>query len=90
MKFKSSSKILDRVHFHIEKNKRKFVLIGSSARKLKQQGVNLLAGRALAYNLFPFSYSEVKGLNFNLINVLEYECYRKHVLQIQRNSHASI
>lgn len=39
--------LLDEVHRLIEKNKLRFILSGSSARKLKRGGANLLAGRAL-------------------------------------------
>lgn len=64
-------RILDRVHYHIEKHKRQFILTGSSARRLKQQGVNLLAGRALEYHLYPLSYLELKK-NFDLQKMLEW------------------
>jgi uncharacterized protein len=46
-------KILDIVHYEIEKNKNlQFILTGSSARKLKRGSANLLAGRAFTYSLF--------------------------------------
>lgn len=59
-------KLLDVVHDLIETTKIKFVLTGSSARKLKHGGANLLAGRAFVYHLHPFSYVELgepKNLN---------------------------
>lgn len=53
--------LLDIVHQMIEKHKKiKFALTGSSARKLKRQGANLLAGRALSYRLHPISFIEMK------------------------------
>lgn len=52
-------KLLDIVHKEIEKSKIKFALTGSSARKLKRGGANLLAGRAFVYNLFPLSHFEI-------------------------------
>ena len=55
--------LLNEVHRIIEEKKIKFILSGSSARKLKESGVNLLAGRALTYNLFPLVSKEV---DFNL------------------------
>ncbi|MBI2027201.1 MAG: ATP-binding protein [Deltaproteobacteria bacterium] len=58
-------KLLDVVHRLIEKKKLKFVLTGSSARKLKRGHANLLGGRALVYSLFPLSYQELGG-HFNL------------------------
>ena len=51
--------LLNEVHRIIEEKKINFILSGSSARKLKEAGVNLLAGRALTYNLFPFVSKEV-------------------------------
>lgn len=48
-----------------------FILTGSSARKLKRGGANLLAGRAFERRLFPFTYSEIKE-QFRLDNVLLY------------------
>lgn len=52
--------ILDEVHFLIERDKAlRFVLTGSSARKLRRRGVNLLAGRAWTEFLFPLTSNEV-------------------------------
>ncbi len=62
--------LLDIIHDEISKNKKIFVLSGSSARKLKQKGVNLLAGRASVYNLYPFSMLELEE-SFNLEKSLE-------------------
>jgi predicted AAA+ superfamily ATPase len=63
-------KILDVIHQQIHKTKRQFVMTGSSSRKLKQAGTNLLAGRAWIYHLFPFSALEL-GKDFNLRRALE-------------------
>lgn len=63
-------KILDVVHQKIHLTKRQFIMTGSSSRKLKQAGTNLLAGRAWVYNLFPFSAHEL-GKEFNLRRALE-------------------
>ena len=51
--------LLDEVHRLIETHHLKFILCGSSARKLKREGANLLAGRALTTHLFPLVSSEV-------------------------------
>ena len=51
--------LLNEVHRIIEEKKIRFILSGSSARKLRESGVNLLAGRALTYNLFPLVTQEV-------------------------------
>ncbi|CAL7959763.1 conserved hypothetical protein [Gammaproteobacteria bacterium] len=64
-------KLLDVVHFLCEKTKKSFVLTGSSARKLKFGGSNLLAGRAFVYNLFPFSFLELQD-QFNLNSALQW------------------
>jgi predicted AAA+ superfamily ATPase len=63
--------LLDIVHILIEERKQKFVLTGSSARKLKRAGVNLLAGRALDKKFHPLSAEELKS-NFNLIEAIKY------------------
>ncbi len=51
--------LLNEVHRFIEERRLRFVLCGSSARKLKQQGTNLLAGRALRRGLHPFVPAEL-------------------------------
>lgn len=62
--------LLDEVHRLIEKKKIKFILTGSSARKLKQKGTNLLAGRALGQKMFPLSLYELK--DYDIERVLKY------------------
>lgn len=65
-------KLLNIVHQLIEsKHKIKFVLTGSSSRRLKQQGVNLLAGRAWIRNLYSFTFWELKE-KFDLIEVINF------------------
>ena len=57
--------LLDEVHYLIERHRSRvqFLLTGSSARKLKRSGANLLAGRAWTLKLHPLSSQEVE-LNF--------------------------
>jgi predicted AAA+ superfamily ATPase len=60
--------LLDVVHKLIEEKRRRplqFVLTGSSARKLKRTGVDLLAGRVLLKTLHPFMAAEL-GPRFKL------------------------
>ncbi len=57
--------LLDEVHRLIEEKGKRFLLTGSSARKLRKGGVNLLGGRARVRNLHPFSASEL-GDEFDL------------------------
>ena len=57
--------LLDEVHRLIEERGKRFLLTGSSARKLRNGGINLLGGRARIRNLHPFSASEL-GAAFDL------------------------
>jgi predicted AAA+ superfamily ATPase len=64
--------LLDPVHSLIEeKQKRKFILTGSSARKLKRSGVDLLAGRVLLRQMHPFILAEL-GRNSDFQNALNH------------------
>ncbi|HXP60287.1 MAG TPA: DUF4143 domain-containing protein [Dongiaceae bacterium] len=63
--------LLNEVHRFIESHSLRFVLLGSSARKLKQAGTNLLAGRALRRVMFPLLPQEL-GPDFDLAEVLRF------------------
>ena len=64
-------KLLDIVHLEIEKNKKiQFILTGSSSRKLKRGGANLLAGRLFTFTLHPLTYKELND-HFKLSNILQ-------------------
>jgi len=63
--------LLDLVHLLIERKKLKFALSGSSARKLKRGGANLLAGRAFVHYLFPLTSIEL-GTSFSLEHALHW------------------
>lgn len=64
-------KLLNSIHLLIEEDKqRQFIMTGSSARKLKHGGVNLLAGRALVTHMHPFMASEL-GKDFSLDQALK-------------------
>ena len=52
--------LLDEVHRLIEQRHLRFVLSGSSARKLKRGGGNLLAGRAVVEQMFPLVSAELE------------------------------
>ena len=54
-------RLLDVVHRLIESTGKRFVLTGSSARKLRRGASNLLAGRAFVYNLHPLTVPELDG-----------------------------
>jgi predicted AAA+ superfamily ATPase len=53
--------LLDEVHRLYEEKQIHFALSGSSARKLRREGANLLAGRALQMFMFPFVYPEYQS-----------------------------
>lgn len=65
--------LLDEIHWLIENSKLKFILCGSSARKLRRGHANLLGGRAIRYELFPLVFPEIpafsleKALNNGLL-----------------------
>jgi len=60
--------LLDEVHWLIENKRLRFILCGSSPRKLKRSSGNLLGGRAVRYKLFPLVYPEVT--DFSLVKAL--------------------
>jgi len=63
--------LLHEVHRLIESKKLHFVLTGSSARKLRRKGPNLLAGRALTFSMHPLTAVEL-GNDFSLDHSLKY------------------
>lgn len=60
--------LLDEVHWLMENHGLRFVLSGSSARKLKRGKANLLGGRAWRFHLFPLTSQEVGSVD--LLRVL--------------------
>ncbi|MBI3534876.1 MAG: AAA family ATPase, partial [Deltaproteobacteria bacterium] len=63
--------LLDTVQSFIDKKQFCFALSGSSSRKLKRGGANLLGGRAFERFLFPLIYSELKD-RFDLEQILNF------------------
>lgn len=65
--------LLDEIHWLIENSNLRFILCGSSARKVKRGHANLLGGRAVRYELFPLVFPEIpqfdlkRALNNGLI-----------------------
>ncbi|MDD2594247.1 MAG: AAA family ATPase [Bacteroidales bacterium] len=65
--------LLDEVHWLMVNRGIRFILCGSSARKLKRIGTNLLGGRALPQTLFPLVSAEIpdfdliRGINNGMI-----------------------
>ena len=62
--------LLNEVHRAIEDRRLRFALSGSSTRKLKRAGVNLLGGRAARLTMFPFLPEEL-GARFHLSDALQ-------------------
>lgn len=62
--------LLDEVHNLIEEKKIRFLLTGSSARKLRSKGVNLLGGRARTRRMHTFIYIELDK-QFDLLKALD-------------------
>ena len=63
--------LLNEAHRLIESSARRFIFTGSSARKLKKPGVNLLGGRAGTLRLHPFVPEEL-GADFDLNQALRH------------------
>lgn len=68
--------LLDEIHWLIVNMGLRFVLCGSSPRKLKRNHANLLGGRALRYELFPLTYPEID--NFSLDRALNHGLLPRH------------
>jgi len=71
--------VLDEVHWLIENMGLRFILCGSSARKLKRGKANLLGGRAWRFEMFPFVTPELSEVN--LLKVLNRGLIPVHYLQ---------
>lgn len=63
--------LLNVVHQLVFESSLIFILTGSSARTLKKAGVNLLAGRAFVFHLYPLTVDEM-GSSFNLEDALHW------------------
>ncbi|MCQ2330211.1 MAG: DUF4143 domain-containing protein [Paludibacteraceae bacterium] len=70
--------LLNEVHRLIQQKSMRFVLTGSSARKLKRKGRNTLGGRAMPCYFYPFVTAELK--DFDLDRVLLYGMLPPHYL----------
>lgn len=75
--------LLDEVHLLIETTPAYFILCGSSARKLKRVGVNLLGGRAWRYEFYPLVYPEIT--DFDLLHALNHGLIPSHYLTMHWN-----
>lgn len=71
--------VMDEVHYLIEEKGLRFILCGSSARKLKRGHANLLGGRAWRYEMFPFTSTEIG--DFDLLRALNHGLIPSHYLE---------
>jgi predicted AAA+ superfamily ATPase len=70
--------LLNEVHWMIVNLKTRFLLSGSSPRKILRTGGNLLGGRALRYELYPLIYLEIP--DFDLLRALNNGLLPRHYL----------
>ena len=59
--------LLNEVHRLIQEKQLRFILCGSSARKLKRKGYNTLGGRAFPCYFYPFVSAELPDLDLNKV-----------------------
>lgn len=70
--------LLNSVHWLIVNRNLRFILCGSSARKLKRMGANMLGGRALRCQLYPLVSGEIP--DFDLIHAVNNGMLPRHYL----------
>jgi len=70
--------LLNEIHWLIENNQTRFILSGSSSRKILRSGANLLGGRALRYELFPLICQEIP--DFDLLRAINNGMLPRHYL----------
>ena len=70
--------LLDEIHWLIVHHQTRFILSGSSPRKIIRSGANLLGGRALRYELYPLIYVEIP--DFDLHSALNKGLLPRHYL----------
>jgi uncharacterized protein len=70
--------LLNEVHWLIENSDAYFILCGSSARKLRRDGANMLGGRAWRYHFYPLVFAEIP--DFNLQRALSHGLVPSHYL----------
>lgn len=70
--------LLDEIHWLMVNHPVRFILSGSSSRKIIRSGYNLLGGRALRYELYPLIQSEIP--DFDLLRALNHGLLPRHYL----------
>lgn len=72
--------LLDEAQLMIEERAIRFLFTGSSARRLRAAGTNMLGGRARTRTLHPFVYPEIRGGGFSLERIFERGLLPPHYL----------
>lgn len=70
--------LLNEIHWLITNTSTRFILSGSSPRKILRSDVNLLGGRALRYELYPLVFAEIT--DFDLLKALNSGLIPRHYL----------
>jgi predicted AAA+ superfamily ATPase len=70
--------LLNEIHWLITNKDIRFIMSGSSARKIIRSGANLLGGRALRYELYPLVSQEIP--DFDLMRALNHGLLPRHYL----------
>ncbi len=70
--------LLDEVHWLMSNKNLRFILSGSSARKMRRSGVNLLGGRAIRKHLYPLVSAEIP--DFDLLKACNNGMLPRHYL----------
>jgi predicted AAA+ superfamily ATPase len=70
--------LLNEIHWLIENYQVRFIMSGSSPRKIIRSNANLLGGRGLRYELYPFIQAEIP--EFNLLKALNNGLLPRHYL----------
>ncbi len=65
--------LMDEIHLMIEEQKKRFLLTGSSARKLRRSYTKLMGGRTRSIYMHPLIHREL-GKEFDLARALSYGC----------------
>lgn len=71
--------IFDSIQYLIDEKNASFLITGSSARKLKKKGTNLLPGRVKSFRLDPLSWNEFGWVKRNSFNAFNIGNINKHV-----------
>ena len=71
--------LFDAVQYLIDEKKANFIITGSSARKLRRKGTNLLPGRVKSYSLSPLSWNEMGWIKNSYIPQLKMENVNKKI-----------